>query len=71
MPYQNNYFDRIFAIQTHILEGYKKSFQKFIESLSSNSTLIIASEKENIHYHMTDYRTSVNLVITTSIGFWN
>ena len=34
------------------------------------TTLIIASEKEKIHYHMTDYRTSHEFSqLLTSIGF--
>lgn len=71
MPYQNNYFDRIFAIQTHIFwKDIKKSFQEVYRVMSSNSTLIIASEKEKIHYHMTDYRTSHEFSqFLTSIGF--
>lgn len=71
MPYQNNYFDRIFAIQTHIFwKDIKKSFQEVYRVLPSNSTLIIASEKEKIHYHMTDYRTSHEFSqLLTSIGF--
>lgn len=71
MPYQNNYFNRIFAIQTHIFwKDIKKSFQEVYRVLSSNSTLIIASEKEKIHYHMTDYRTSHEFSqLLTSIGF--
>lgn len=71
MPYQNNYFDRIFAIQTHIFwKDIKKSFQEVYRVLSSNSTLIIASEKEKIHYHMTDYLTSHEFSqLLTSIGF--
>lgn len=71
MPYQNNYFDRIFAIQTHIFwKDIKKSFQEVYRVLSSNSTLIIASEKEKIHYHMTDYPTSHEFSqLLTSIGF--
>ena len=71
MPYQNNYFDRIFAIQTHIFwKDIKKSFQEVYRVMSSNSTLIIASEKEKIHYHMTDYRTSHEFIqLLTSIGF--
>lgn len=71
MPYQNNYFDRIFAIQTHIFwKDIKKSFQEVYRVLFSNSTLIIASEKEKIHYHMTDYRTSHEFSqLLTSIGF--
>lgn len=71
MPYQNNYFDRIFAIQTHIFwKDIKKSFQEVYRVLSSNSTLIIASEKEKIHYHMTDYRTSHEFSqLLTSICF--
>lgn len=71
MPYQNNYFDRIFAIQTHIFwKDIKKSFQEVYRVMSSNSTLIIASEKEKIHYHMTDYRTSHEFSqLLTNIGF--
>lgn len=71
MPYQNNYFDRIFAIQTHIFwKDIKKSFQEVYRVMSSNSTLIIASEKEKIHYHMTDYRTSHEFSqLLTSMGF--
>ena len=71
MPYQNNYFDRVFAIQTHIFwKDIKKSFQEVYRVMSSNSTLIIASEKEKINYHMTDYRTSHEFIqLLTSIGF--
>lgn len=71
MPYQNNYFDRIFAIQTHIFwKDIKKSFKEVYRVMSSNSTLIIASEKEKIHYHMTDYRTSHEFSqLLTNIGF--
>ena len=71
IPYQNNYFDRVFAIQTHIFwKDIKKSFQEVYRVMSSNSTLIIASEKEKIHYHMTDYRTSHEFSqLLTSIGF--
>ena len=71
IPYQNNYFDRVFAIQTHIFwKDIKKSFQEVYRVMSSNSTLIIASEKEKIHYHMTDYRTSHEFIqLLTSIGF--
>ena len=71
IPYQNNYFDRVFAIQTHIFwKDIKKSFQQVYRVMSSNSTLIIASEKEKINYHMTDYRTSHEFIqLLTSIGF--
>lgn len=71
IPYQNNYFDRVFAIQTHIFwKDIKKSFQEVYRVMSSNSTLIIASEKEKINYHMTDYRTSHEFIqLLTSIGF--
>ena len=71
MPYQNNYFDRIFAIQTHIFwKDIKKIFKVVYRVLSCNYTLIIASEKEKIHYHMTDYRTSHEFSqLLTSIGF--
>ena len=70
IPYQNNYFDRVFAIQTHIFwKDIKKSFQEVYRVMSSNSTLIIASEKEKINYHMTDYRTSHEFIqLLTSIG---
>ena len=38
--------------------------------MSNHSTLIIASEKEKIKYHMTDYGTSHELSqLLTSIGF--
>lgn len=71
IPYQNNYFDRVFAIQTHIFwKDIKKSFQEVYRVMSSNSTLIIASEKEKINYHMTDYRTTHEFIqLLTSIGF--
>ena len=71
IPYQNNYFDRVFAIQTHIFwKDIKKSFQEVYRVMSSNSTLIIASEKEKINYHVTDYRTSHEFIqLLTSIGF--
>lgn len=60
-----------FAIQTHIFwEDLKQSFQEIYRVMSNPSTLIIASEKEKIKYHMTDYGTSHELMqLLTSIGF--
>ncbi len=71
LPYQNNDFDLVFAIQTHIFwEDLKQSFQEIYRIMSNPSTLIIASEKEKIKYHMTDYGTSHELMqLLTSIGF--
>ena len=71
LPYQNNDFDLVFAIQTHIFwEDLKQSFQEIYRVMSNPSTLIIASEKEKIKYHMTDYGTSRELrQLLTSIGF--
>ena len=71
LPYQNHYFDLVFAIQTHIFwNDLKESFQEIYRVMSNPSTLIIASEKEKIKYHMTDYGTSHELrQLLTSIGF--
>ena len=71
LPYQNNDFDLVFAIQTHIFwEDLKQSFQEIYRVMSNPSTLIIASEKEKIKYHMTDYGTSHELKqLLASIGF--
>ena len=71
LPYQNHYFDFVFAIQTHIFwKDLKQSFQEIYQVMSNHSTLIIASEKEKIQYHMTDYGTSSELSqLLTSIGF--
>ena len=71
LPYQNDYFDLVFAIQTHIFwKDLKESFQEIYRVMSNHSTLIIASEKEKIKYHMTDYGTSSELrQLLTSIGF--
>lgn len=71
LPYQNNDFDLVFAIQTHIFwEDLKESFQEIYRVMSNHSILIIASEKEKIKYHMTDYGTSSELSqLLTSIGF--
>ncbi|MFR2463436.1 MAG: class I SAM-dependent methyltransferase, partial [Streptococcus salivarius] len=71
LPYQNHYFDLVFAIQTHIFwKDLKESFQEIYRVMSNPSTLIIASEKEKIKYHMTDYGTSHKLSqLLTSIGF--
>lgn len=45
LPYQNNDFDLVFAIQTHIFwEDLKQSFQEIYRVMSNPSTLIIASE---------------------------
>lgn len=60
IPYQNNYFDRVFAIQTHIFwKDIKKSFQEVYRVMSSNSTLIIASEKEKnkLSYDRLSYKS--------------
>ena len=44
--------------------------QEIYQVMSNHSTLIIASEKEKIQYHMTDYGTSSELSqLLTSIGF--
>ena len=51
-------------------EDLKQSFQEIYRVMSNPSTLIIASEKEKIKYHMTDYGTSHELrQLLTSIGF--
>ena len=67
----NHYFDLVFAIQTHIFwKDLKQSFQEIYRVMSNHSTLIIASEKEKIKYHMTDYGTSSELSqLLISIGF--
>ena len=69
LPY--HYFDLVFAIQTHIFwKELKQSFQEIYRVMSNHSTLIIASEKEKIKYHMTDYGTSSELSqLLISIGF--
>ena len=71
LPYQNNDFDLVFAIQTHIFwEDLKQSFQEIYRVMSNPSTLIIASEKEKIKYHMTDYGTNHELrQLLINIGF--
>ena len=71
LPYQNHYFDLVFAIQTHIFwKDLKQSFQEIYRVMSNHSTLIIASEKEKIKYHMTDYGTSSEFSqLLISIGF--
>lgn len=47
LPYQNDYFDLVFAIQTHIFwDDLKKGFLEIYRVMSSHSTLIIACEKE-------------------------
>lgn len=49
LPYQNHYFDLVFAIQTHIFwKDLKESFQEIYRVMSNHSILIIASEKEKL-----------------------
>ena len=45
LPYQNDYFDLVFAIQTHIFwDDLKKGFLEIYRVMSSHSTLIIACD---------------------------
>lgn len=71
LPYQNDYFDLVFAIQTHLFwEDLKKSFQEIYRVMSNHSALIVASEKDKLNYHMTAYRTTHELSkLLKSIGF--
>ncbi|MCB5093255.1 class I SAM-dependent methyltransferase [Streptococcus mutans] len=71
LPYQNQYFDVVFAIQTHLFwKDLKKGFQEIYRVMSSHSILVVASEKDKINYHMTMYQTSHELSkLLKSIGF--
>ena len=71
LPYQNHYFDLVFAIQTHIFwKELKQSFQEIYRVMSNHSTLIIASEKEKINYYMTEYTATHALNnILKNVGF--
>ena len=71
LPYQNDYFDLVFAIQTHIFwDDLKKGFLEIYRVMSTHSTLIIACEKEKINYHMPEYTATHALDnILKNVGF--
>lgn len=71
MSYQDNFFDLVFAIQTHMYwDDLKKGFEETYRVMSDNSVLIISSEKDKIDYHMDSYKTTESLTtLLKDIGF--
>lgn len=48
MSYQADFFDVVFAIQTHMYwDNLKKGFEEIYRVMADDSVLIVSSEKEN------------------------
>ncbi|MCY8823365.1 class I SAM-dependent methyltransferase [Bacillus atrophaeus] len=73
LPYENETFDKITAVQTHIYwEDIEKGFSEIYRVLKAGGTLLIICEKDKIDYHMDKYKESNELInLFKSIGFSN
>ncbi|GHU33153.1 SAM-dependent methyltransferase [Spirochaetia bacterium] len=63
MPFENNYFDIITAIQTHYYwKNIKNSIEEIYRILKYNETFIMAAELYKINYHMDKYKTKEEII---------
>lgn len=71
LPFEDENFDKITAIQTHIYwEEIEKSFSEIYRVLKPDGTLLIICEKDKIDYHMDQYKENDEIIdLLQSIGF--
>ncbi|MBC2193337.1 class I SAM-dependent methyltransferase [Listeria sp. FSL L7-0229] len=71
MSYQADFFDVVYAIQTHMYwDNPQKGFEEIYRVLSKGGVLILSSEKDKIDYHMDEYKTTASLTaLLKEIGF--
>ncbi|OET19962.1 methyltransferase [Listeria monocytogenes] len=71
MNYQADFFDLVYAIQTHMYwDNPQKGFEEIYRVMSQDGVLILSSEKDKIDYHMDEYKTTASLTsLLKEIGF--
>ncbi|MBC2140352.1 class I SAM-dependent methyltransferase [Listeria innocua] len=71
MNYQADFFDLVYAIQTHMYwDNLQKGFEEIYRVMSQDGVLILSSEKDKIDYHMDEYKTTASLkALLKEIGF--
>ncbi|EIP9549301.1 class I SAM-dependent methyltransferase [Listeria monocytogenes] len=71
MNYPADFFDIVYAIQTHMYwDNPRKGFEEIYRVMSNEAVFILSSEKDKIEYHMDEYKTTASLTaILKEIGF--
>lgn len=71
LPFEDNYFQMVTAVQTHMYwEDVKVGLSEIYRVMSERSLLVIVTEKDKIEYHMTDYKDKQDfLALLKRIGF--
>ncbi|EAD6339355.1 class I SAM-dependent methyltransferase [Listeria monocytogenes] len=71
MNYPADFFDIVYAIQTHMYwDNPRKGFEEIYRVMSNEAVFILSSEKDKIEYHMDEYKTTASLAaLLKEIGF--
>ncbi|EAE1405621.1 class I SAM-dependent methyltransferase [Listeria monocytogenes] len=71
MNYPADFFDIVYAIQTHMYwDNPRKGFEEIYRVMSNEAVFILSSEKDKIEYHMNEYKTTASLTaLLKEIGF--
>ncbi|EDN7778218.1 TPA_asm: methyltransferase domain-containing protein [Listeria monocytogenes] len=71
MNYPADFFDIVYAIQTHMYwDNPRKGFEEIYRVMSNEAVFILSSEKDKIEYHMDEYKTTASLTaLLKEIGF--
>ncbi|EAE8308914.1 class I SAM-dependent methyltransferase [Listeria monocytogenes] len=71
MNYPADFFDIVYAIQTHMYwDNPRKGFEEIYRVMSNEAVFILSSEKDKIEYHMDEYKTTALLTaLLKEIGF--
>ncbi|RUT44460.1 class I SAM-dependent methyltransferase [Paenibacillus anaericanus] len=71
LPFEDNYFDIITAVQTHYYwPDLKNDVKEVYRVMNTNGKLLIAAEIYKINYHMEGYKTSDEVKeLLQSLGF--
>lgn len=71
MNYPADFFDIVYAMQTHMYwDNPRKGFEEIYRVMSNEAVFILSSEKDKIEYHMDEYKTTASLTaLLKEIGF--
>ncbi|MFB7156989.1 class I SAM-dependent methyltransferase [Lysinibacillus sp. NPDC056232] len=71
LPFESKYFDKVFAIQTHIYWGeFEKGLKEIERVLKDGGTFIMICEIDKIEYHMMKYKSSLDMMnLLKMVGF--
>ncbi|EPT7270408.1 class I SAM-dependent methyltransferase [Listeria monocytogenes] len=71
MNYPADFFDIVYAIQTHMYwDNPRKGFEEIYRVMSNEAVFILSSEKDKIEYHMDEYKKTASLTaLLKEIGF--